>query len=222
MSLPALHGDIRPHVQALAVLADAARELGGDLILSRHLGWADWPGGQALRKVIKKWGPGVYSVPVLSGWACANLVHAGNAWGYEVNPDEDEEYQIPECVLQHKHPPTWEQCKDVWDATLDPLFQILYRLDVEEVTSIQLARYTPENTSKGNWHRDEDSDCTAVINLGSPHTGGGTRLFIDGKPLHVPALPTGHALMFLGRSTLHCGAEVLSGQRDLLVYWSKT
>jgi len=221
MTQPALHGEIQPFLCTLARMAEAAKELGGEFILSRHLGWANWSDGLALRRCIKKWAPGVYSVPVLNGPACANLVNAGDVWGYDPNVDEEPEFQIPEIVLAHKHPPTHAECMAVWEMVLAPLFQILYRLEPEEVTSIQLTRYTPENTSKGNWHRDEDSDCTAVINLGSRHTGGGTKLFVDGRPLFVPPLPTGHALLFLGRSTLHCGAEITEGQRDLLVFWSK-
>lgn len=219
MSSPALHPDVVPHVAALARLSEMALELGGESLPSR-LEWAGCRAELAALELFTEHAPGVYSMPLLQSWACDNLVIAGNHLGYVPNDEEEPEYQIPEIALKHRHPPTYEECARVFDEVLRPAFNVLYRLDPENITSVQLARYTPDNTSKGNWHRDEDSDCTAVVNLGSQHRGGGTRLFVAGQSVHVPPLPIGHALLFLGRTTLHCGSEVLEGQRDLLVFWS--
>ena len=219
MSSPALHPDVREHVAALARLSEMALELGGESLPSR-LEWAGCRAELAALELFTEHAPGVYSMPVILPDACRYMRQWANKWEYRVNEEEEPEYQIPEIALKHRHPPTYEECAQVFDEVLRPAFNVLYRLDPENITSIQLARYTPDNTSKGNWHRDEDSDCTAVVNLGSQHVGGGTRLFVAGQSVHVPPLPIGHALLFLGRTTLHCGSEVLEGQRDLLVFWS--
>lgn len=220
MASLALHPSVREHVAALARLGEMALELGGEAIPSR-LRWADCQAELAALDVVKQWAPGVFSVPFISEGACAALTNWANKYAYRVNSEEDAAYQIPELVIAHKHEDCQQDLKFLWEELLRPVFRVMYRLDPQELSSIQLARYSPAVTSKGNWHRDEDSDCTAVVNLGTEHVGGGTRLFVGGAPVLVPPLPAGHALLFLGRTVMHCGAEITDGQRDLLVYWSK-
>lgn len=91
----------------------------------------------------------------------------------------------------------------------------------DECRSIQMARYTIDNTPHGCWHTDRDSESTLVVALSDYHDGGGTQVY-DGPyraPIAVPQLPTGWAMLFNGRARPHVGLPVTEGTRNLLVHW---
>lgn len=173
---------------------------------------------------IKHHGGGVYSFPYLDTHYCAGLRHQFTTAEYCVNAEEVPEAQIPEIVLEARSKPLFDCLQVLFESLAVPLSQVLLCLEPVELTSIQAAEYTADGVRETAFHTDRDSDVTLVVNLGSEFEGGGTELYPD---LHsgcitVPPLPTGHALLFKGRSTLHRGLPVTEGTRTLLVHWSKT
>ncbi|WYW04164.1 2OG-Fe(II) oxygenase [Pseudomonas phage vB_PpuP-IPa-2] len=216
------------HPDLLAVLADVQRlghsvsELGGYHLRSL-LSWGDDNAGQKALSILTEHGPGIYSFPFLSPDYCRALREQQNSMAHSVNEYEEGPYQIPEVFLKQELPQLYTSLGQLFRHAVIPLSQIVFRLTPIDLTSAQFARYTPENTANGNWHVDRDSDITAVVALSSDHEGGGTQAAPPGlgRPVFVPQLPVGHAMFFLGRSTLHKGERVTKGQRDLLVFWSK-
>lgn len=214
-SLLHVHRHIRDHLEALPRLAEASIEMGG-------IGPADtWETGGALDH-LRYWGPGIYSFPFLSVMCCKQLLTEAKFLPYKVNDEEDEPFQIPECVLQNVCHPLALGLERLWLSVVPHLSEILFHIE-PKLVSAQLARYSPDNVAGGNWHRDEDSDVSCVVALSELHTGGGTELRPPGiePSLIVPQLPTGHALLFLGKTTLHRGLPVTQGERNLLVFWSQ-
>jgi hypothetical protein len=165
---------------------------------------------------------GVYSFPMLSSTYCQSLKSKTDKYTYLVNECECSEAQIPEVVLE-------QQDKELFD-TLGLLFTVvtgaitisLLGSVATTLSSVQFAKYTPENTSEGSWHVDEDSDISLVIPITNEYEGGGTLVNPYGlsPEITVPALPVGHAMLFNGRAHYHKGLPVTKGSRDLLVFWA--
>lgn len=166
------------------------------------------------------------SVPLLHPDVCDLIIEEINKPGlvWEPNDEEDEDYQIPEIVLKHHMKELHQSLHKFGDATLFRIMKLLWGRGPNHVRSIQLAKYTPEGTRMSGWHHDEDSNMTAVINLAPElYTGGGTDIRTGLLTYeHVPPVPKGHALIFNGYQTLHRGAPVESGERNILVYWTTT
>lgn len=168
---------------------------------------------------------GVYAVPLLRHEFCDHLVKVagelGDKVGFTPNEDEDEAYQIPELVLEQVCPPLYDAFVGIKETVLDHLNRLLFGFACTNLSSAQFARYSPENTARGNWHLDGNSDLTAVVSLQPERfEGGGTSLRTElADVVHVPKLCKGTALMFRGASTMHQGEPVTEGVRDLLVLW---
>ena len=169
------------------------------------------------------WAPGVYSFPFLNEDSCtyfANLAYYASE-DFKVNEVEGQPYQIPELVLLDKAPEAHWFARQLWLEALKPMCVLGWGKSPDHCTAIQIAKYTPDNTAGGNWHHDESSEFTILVNI-APHlyTGGGTAIKAWGPvagPIVVDPLPLGHALMFNGRMSFHKGEKVETGERNLLV-----
>ncbi|WYW03500.1 2OG-Fe(II) oxygenase [Pseudomonas phage vB_PpuP-Laguja-5] len=214
-----LHPELRQHLPALKSLARVLTEGGHEIptiVVDTELDALEW--------LQRGWETGrVYSIPMFSEEYCDKLIAEADGMHYEVNEDEEQPYQIPEVVLANECE-ALHKCMAVYlKEIIVPICEILFGSSPTWISSIQLARYTPQGVGHGNWHVDADSLFTAVVSL-NPESfkGGGTD--IRTGPLsysHIPALPKGHALLFHGKTTLHRGCEVTEGRRDLLVFWSE-
>lgn len=177
---------------------------------------------QAL-SIVTHYGHGVYSFPYLSEAFCKDLMLELDCMMFHVNHEEPEEAQIPEVVLQSECSVLYECLRSLWANAGIPLAKVLLGQDPEFLRTIQAAKYTPENTPRGHWHTDRDSDCTLVIALTADHEGGGTVVhrgpFEDRVVLRQ--LPVGHAMFFNGKAHRHYGSPVTAGERNLLVHWSE-
>ena len=166
---------------------------------------------------------GYYTCPILSPEVCQRMVDLGTEIGFKPNDDEEAAYQIPEIILKDYSIDTHNSLAAVGRELLWPLFHLIHGAAPNHFSSIQLARYEEGDTVATGWHNDTDSECSAVISLAPHlHTGGGTALRPCGAlapAVIVPPLPVGHALLFNGRATLHRGLPLVTGQRNLLVYW---
>ncbi|WP_085589305.1 hypothetical protein [Pseudomonas sp. B14(2017)] len=232
VAIPALdkyHPDLLPHLDTYKVLGDLAQERNGlnhtDFRPVRKE-WCD-----AL-SAIKEYGPtrggvpftsGVYSIPFLHPKYCDDLLTEIAAMSFAVNEDEEAEVQIPEITLADNCPSLHSCLHGLFNKAVNPLTQVLYQLEQERMSSIQFAQYRPDNTAKGHWHHDRDSDITLVVALSDFHKGGGTLVKPQGlgEPFEVPQLPVGHGMLFQGSRTLHMGLPVTEGARNLLVFWSE-
>lgn len=233
-SLDKYHPALREHIETIKAMGKASEERHG-------LTWGDLVGGpdawmNSLDAVVAEYSSrgtrqglmhrqvsGVYSIPFLHPDYCDALLTEVAAMSFEVNPDEEAEVQIPEITLAD-HCPALHSClHGLFNNVINPLTRVLYQLEQTKMSSIQFAQYTPENTARGNWHHDRDSDITVVVALSDFHKGGGTLVKPQGLggPFEVPQLPVGHAMLFQGSRTLHKGLEVTEGARNLLVFWSE-
>lgn len=166
----------------------------------------------------------VIAVPFLTEEACDTLLTLTNEMPREPNLDEEAPYRINELVL-HPDWPVYEHLAQKAKDHIWPLFELLYGNQPNQLESIQFARYGGEGPTGTDWHVDQDSEATCVVALTDPALieGSGTEVLSSGafwKPVVVPPLPKGWALLFNGRTALHRGLEVPAGAtRDLLVYW---
>lgn len=150
--------------------------------------------------MIVGWSGVVHRLPFLTVEQCAAVLALGTQ--YEVNPEEDGPYQIPECVL----PEFDGSFIDDWTVLA---YQGKFR------GNWQLAKYTDGETG---FHHDMDSELTVVINL-TPSASGGTGIRTAcHRETEIGALPVGHGLMFNGRMVHHRGLRCY-GTRNLLVGW---
>lgn len=158
----------------------------------------------------------VYSVPLFSEKFCEILLNKVKKSGFEPNPEEDELRQIPEVVLQEKHPQMANSILYAALSGLNPVFLSLWGRPCHS-GGVQVCNYNLRDKSQGAWHHDESADITVVVPLNTgEYKGGGTEFYKRGI---VEPLPTGHALIFPSFTHLHRGLPVESGDRYLLVFW---
>lgn len=164
---------------------------------------------------------GVWSLPAINRKMVDRLIAFGNKNGYKVNDYEEYSVQIPEVVLSEYSEDLDNTCADIFKTLVRPLSKILYMKEVEEITSIQLAKYTKDTTVEGSWHFDASSDITFVINLSNDVTDEGTKvkLFGSSEVITIPPLEPGYGLLFRGRMFMHKGCKTNS-ERNLLVFWT--
>jgi hypothetical protein len=168
---------------------------------------------------------GVFICPLFSEELCNSLITLCDKSKSIYVPNAEETYaaQIPEIVFEERYPDLFKKFLETVSTAIAPIFLLMTGTSPTDVTSVQLARYTPENTAHGCWHVDEDSLYTCVVSLAPErHEGGGTSFLpygLLGKEVHIPPLPKGWAVFFHGKTTNHRGMSVTSGIRDLLVYW---
>ena len=149
------------------------------------------------------WSGTVHRLPFISLAQCSDIL--AMAGEYQVNPDEDEDYQIPEFPLPADFDMSFI---DDWTVLA---YQGLFR------GHAQLARYEGGETQ---FHHDMDSELTVVINLTASASGGtGIRTAVH-RVTNIDPLPIGHGIMFPGRLVHHRGLRCY-GQRNLLVLWLK-
>lgn len=170
-----------------------------------------------------QYGPGVFAVRYLSEDYCAQLLKVLNTVEFTPNEEEPEDAQIPEVVIKHHHYGLHECLRGLHNGYIVPLTTILFGQTANQCTSIQAAKYTPENTPMGCWHTDQDSEMTLVVALSNDHEGGGTEVYQGpfADPVVVPQLPVGWGMLFNGRHNPHRGLPVTEGERNLLVHWFK-
>lgn len=206
---------VLPAIDSLAAAGDA---MGG--VSARSLQWAGE--AEAVENLVTCYGHGVYSFPYLAPEFCADLLAEAGHMNYAVNEDEQVAVQIPELFLREVCPQLYQSLAALYRRYVVPLVRLLLHVEPELVQSVQFAKYAPHNTPQGAWHRDEDSDVTLVVALSNDHKGGGTEVSPPwpAEKFTVPQLPVGHAMLFMGRTTLHQGLPVTEGERNLLVHWT--
>ena len=222
-----IHPDLLLRVKALAQLAEFGELAGWDydalqLYFDKHpacLGAMNW----LLQFRVSECMPTAYAVPYLHPEFCKQLMLEVHDKDFEPNVYEDAAYQIDELVTEHEVPELHQILQAVFDIAMRPVLMCLHMQEPAEIRSIQFAKYNPQGVSHGNWHHDQDSDQTVVVALNTGEfTGGGTELALDMfNCIEVPPLPVGHALIFLGKTTLHRGLYVPEGDRMLLVHWTE-
>lgn len=174
---------------------------------------------------IQTYGPMIFSAPVMDEYECDDLMAYADTHrsSFAVNPEEETPYQVEELVLRYQAPALFAKFLNLMDERITPLFQVMTGHTPGKASSIQLARYTPNATAQSDWHVDEQSEMSCVVSLAPErHMGGGTYLRPygpAGNTIFVPALKKGHALFFNGKYVHHRGAEVRTGERNLLVFW---
>lgn len=225
-----LHPELREHLPAIKEIITCAKEVSSDPerladLIAEDESWLaaySWYMDYLTCNSVVTCGGTVYGVPFLAPEFCDLLLVGADQSGYEVNKTEGQPYQIPEIILADKMPDHYAVCVELIQY-LNLWFNLIWQLDAGEITSIQLAKYEPSDTPRGNWHHDRDSDLTAVVSLAPElHTGGGTDIRLSATAYHrAPPLPKGFALIFNGKLVQHRGCPVESGERNLLVYWLK-
>lgn len=170
---------------------------------------------------VREHAPGVFAVRYLHPYFCRELVREFRNADWQVNEEEPVEARIPELVLEEVNYGVYQALRGLHKAYIKPLTQLLMGVTPDECKSIQMARYTIDNTPHGCWHTDRDSESTLVVALSDYHQGGGTEVY-DGPyraPIVIPQLQTGWAMLFNGRARPHMGLPVTEGTRNLLVHW---
>jgi hypothetical protein len=214
------HPALKAHLETLKEMAKYAEDNGG----INPEDFAEDSSWQAfLDDCVVCHAPGVYSVAYLHPEYCKDIIHEVSKFVHEPNLEEPLEAQIPEVTLQSDHPVFYEVFHSFWADAGVPLAKVLFNLEPDVLTSVQSAVYEPSETDRGHWHTDRDSDVTLVVALNDDHEGGGTMVaqgpfFPDVK---VPQNLPGWAMFFKGKTTLHYGLPVTSGERHLLVHWSE-
>lgn len=210
---------LRRRLDVLQEMAEHAESIGP--ISSKDYTLAsDW--SDALRRVTQH-ATGVFTFPYLSPEFCRDLMLELDCMDYSVNEDENEAAQIPELIFSHHCPSLHECLRALWHNAAIPLAKVLFGQDPDQLRVIQAAKYTVDNTPRGHWHTDSDSDVTMVVALTNEHEGGGTVVHVGpfAEPVIVPQLPVGHAMFFNGKAMRHYGLPVTAGERNLLVHWSE-
>lgn len=221
--LESIHPKLRQHIGAIINLGQVGRDSGWD-----HEAIAAYLENNAAAQGAREWlvryeiMPGVWAIPYLSPEWCDEVCKLSRELPYEVNAREDVEYQIEEQFLADTHPDLFSACVDLVAGVLMPLVRVTHQLEIEEVMSVQIAKYADNGVAHGNWHTDADSDLTAVVSLNpGEFKGGGTEIRTGLlKAREIPPLPQGYALIFCGKTTLHRGLHVEDGERLLLVHWT--
>lgn len=175
-----------------------------------------------LESMITDYGSGVYSFPVLSNAMVRKILAFEKNAEYKVNDSEVYDVQIPEILLEETNRDLYVLLSNMFATSICPIAKSLYMYNITSLTSIQLAKYEPHNVSAGNWHFDEDSNVTLVINLSKDVVCEGTVIkpFGSKEEIIIPVLPVGHGLLFRGSVFQHKGLEVEKGARKILVFWS--
>ena len=163
------------------------------------------------------------SIPLFSEKLCDALIEYATIKNEDFKPAEhdEEEYKIPEVVLQEHDPELYERVLDFARNTLFMLCYLHWGKYPNYVDSIQLAQFKMNKIRTTNWHHDGLSEMTCLVSLDpSLFTGGGTdiRTSIFTEE-HIPPEPKGHVLIFNGRMTLHKSHPIESGVRNILVFW---
>ncbi|WP_426101432.1 hypothetical protein [Pseudomonas sp. PSPC3-3] len=218
-SLDKYHKDLRDVLDILKDMADYAEDQ-HPISLEDYSAASDWTGALG---IVTSYGHGVYSFPYLSEGFCKDLMLELDCMAYSVNYEEPEEAQIPEVTLLTECPALFDCLHSLWANAGIPLAKVLMGQDPSELKTIQAAQYTPENTPRGHWHNDKDSDVTLVVALTATHKGGGTLVHTGpfSENIVVPQLPVGHGMFFNGKAHRHYGMAVTEGERNLLVHWSE-
>lgn len=218
-SLDKYHKDLRDVLDIFKEMADHAEEVEplSAADYSATSGWA-----KALN-VVTHYGHGIYSFPYLSEAFCKDLMLELDCMEYSVNEEEPVEAQIPEVTFLTECRPLFDCLYSLWANAGIPLAKVLMGQDPSVIKTIQAAQYTTENTPRGHWHNDKDSDVTLVVALTATHEGGGTLVHTGPftENIVVPQLPVGHGMFFNGKAHRHYGMPVTAGERNLLVHWSE-
>lgn len=228
----ALHPEFREHAGVLLEIIEYARahnpqteELAA--LIQEDAEWLaswNWAHNRLCSDRVTGLSGSAFAVPFLHPAVCANLVAEAvvlsAAHGHKPNLDEDSPYQIPEIVLKHVAPELHDRLADLIPY-LNIWFMLIYQTGPQSISSIQFAKYEPNDTAHGNWHHDKDSDFTAVVSL-EPELckGGGTDIRVNAAEYaSINPLPAGYALIMNGKQIMHRGRSVEEGVRHLLVFW---
>lgn len=218
-----LHPELAAHYKGLKSLLHHLEETAGNIPDLGDLDEQQVSALQWFESLSRPVAGKALAIPLLHPDLCDALLSVMREQGGEMapNPQEAAEYRIPELVLQYKMPELYRSIRAFAESLLYPICTLFWGKEPREIRSIQLARYTPDGTRMTGWHHDEDSNMTAVVNLAPElYSGGGTDFRTGIMTFeYVPPVPKGYALIFNGYNTLHRGAPVQSGERNILVFW---
>lgn len=214
------HPFVRDHYQTLKAMAEWAENNDG-LDPETLLGNPEWR--KAIEECVVCHAVGVYSVAYFAPWFCKDIIQEVSKFTYTANLEEVQEAQIPEVVLQNECKAFYEVFRSFWHDLGVIYSKILLALDPQILTTVQAALYRPSETPRGHWHVDQDSDVTLVVALNEDLTGGGTMVYRGPfvSPVEVEQNLPGWGMLFCGKTNLHYGLPVTSGERHLLVHWSE-
>lgn len=166
---------------------------------------------------------GIVHFPLFKKEFCDFILNNTKDLEYTPNLEEPLSAQIPEVLLEEFRPHLFSFLCDFYFDVIADLQLIIYGIEPCKVKTIQLAKYSAENTKCGAWHSDIDSDLTMTVSLNDNYKGGGVDIRCFGLPkiVSIPSLPIGTATLFTGKMLQHRGREVTEGTRDLLVFWSE-
>ncbi len=166
---------------------------------------------------------GVVTFKLFKEEFCDYILDRASYFEYLPNTEEPLSAQIPEIVLEQHLPHLYSYLREVYCDIIKDINLIIFGSESRYLRSIQLAKYSSTNTSRGAWHSDMDSDQTMTVVLDNKHTGGGVRIKLFGctDTIVIRDLPVGTATIFSGKLFLHKGEKVTSGERNLLVFWAE-
>lgn len=219
----ALHGTLLHHLTALVALSrDIATD--NDAVRVRQQATPSELDAMAWLSARRVPGTQAYVVPFLDPKHCARILVESSSLPYTSNKMEADELQTAECVLADECPQLGRAAMELMAGALYPVMRLVYGTVPRSAVDVHLTRYAANGGFQGVWHNDNDSDITVVVELNpDSHVGGKTRLMAGPlETVDAPVLAAGEALIFPGKTTLHCGAPLRSGVRDLLVYWMET
>jgi len=161
------------------------------------------------------------SIPLLNPTICDLFIEYLQDKPMVVNSKEHENYQIPELVTKTRDEELFNSLFAFAHYCLFPLMGLMWCKYPDRVETIQFAQYS-DKKAETTWHHDIYSDMTAVVNLAPElYTGGGTDIRTSLVTYeHVHSIPKGYVLLFSGSMSLHRGAQVETGTRNLLVFWT--
>lgn len=181
-----------------------------------------WMAETVLRGCVPLVGGNAYIVPVFSEGFCRQITQWADDRVWAENEGELPDYRMEEIVVAHHDEDYDQYLKTVLMYGLAPFLACIYGKVPDAWNSVQLTRYSAANRQGGAYHVDATSKYTAVIALNTGEFDGGGTTMWNGvfAEQHVPALPTGCALIFRGREIFHKGAPVTRGTRKLLTIWA--
>lgn len=158
----------------------------------------------------------ILRAPYLSREYAAEVLEAVRYTKFSVNEDEGQQYQIPECVLSaHDHLTGLDQrLRNLYEEYLIPLWVVWAGVLPNDITSLQIARYSAEH-QRMQWHYDLDSSFTSTVLLDPAEGSGGIEHYM-GRTI---SQSIGEALLFRS-NMLHRSIPVTKGARHVLVHWA--
>lgn len=107
-------------------------------------------------------------------------------------------------------------------AEIAYIVELLLGMEVRDIESIFIAKYSPDEFPIDTCHTDDASDVSVVVALNDDYEGGGFELYgggyYGGKSEFLKP-PVGSATIFPGKEKFHRSKTTTEGNRLILVFW---